>query len=425
MKQILSLLLSFLLAMPAFAQEDVDPEVMKAILDAQDTSSESKDPVAEAINVNSPSTTTSSPSKNKAVEAARKLKESDIQEMKPKEVKPTVVKEVKKKTEIITAEEAKMLEQLEKDQTKTLTSNSSEQQALATDPAKKRKPIYVPAPVEGPNPNAGFLLERDSTKILRKTMSPNDVLNVKICYTAGVTIALDNDVQDEFQRVIIDENQYFAAETFENKKGVFVALKKQIPVGTYWESAIRLVRKRDDKTYLVNLIGLPCPDGLVQFPKVIYLREHIGMIQSNNKVLTPEDMIIQQSKGMPRIQKNKIRVYDMVSSSSSTWSVFGIEVQYPEGSKMTVPKMVVLDNFQVNKVNSKLEYLPLPSKKATEIRGVPTLRFKLSVNIGKSYVLKNRYLHLMYLDEEVGHYQYIRVDTLPYFLSLVKRGFEL
>lgn len=422
MKRILPLFLTLLLSVPAWSAEDVDPEVMNAILDASETS---KDTPMEVIEVNSSSSKPKElSSKDKAIEAAKKLKDVDPDNIiKPREVKPTVVKEVKKRqTEVITAEEAKMLEQLEKDQSKSSISN---EEPLATDPSKKRKPIYVPAPVEGPNPNAGFLMERDSTKIITRSMSPNDVLNVKICYSAGVTIALENDVQDEFQRVILDENQYFAAETFENKKGVFVALKKQIPQGSYWESAIRLVRKRDDKTYLVNLIALPCPDGLVQFPKVIYLKEHIGMIQSNNKVLTPEDMIIQQSKGMPRIQKNKIRVYDMVSSSASKWSVFGIEVQYPEGSKMTVPKMVVLDSFQVNKMNSKLEYLPLPSKKATEIRGVPTLRFKLSVNIGKNYVLKNRYLHLMYLDEEVGHYQYIRVDTLPYFLSLVKRGFEL
>lgn len=422
MKALLLMLCLGLFTVTASAQEDVDPEVMNAILDAQQSSS--KDPMKEAVEVNPPKAAPEKTAAEKAREAAEKLKDGIPAEAapKPREVKPTIVKEFRKKgPEVITEEEAKMLQKLENDRAEKEENVSS----LATDPSKKRKPIYVPAPVQGPNSEAGFMIERDSGKIVTRTMSVNDALNVKICYNAGVTIALDHDIQDEFQRVILDESQFFSAQQFENNRGVFVALKKEIPPGKYWESAIRLVRKSDDKTYLVNLIGVSCPGGLVPYPKVIYLREHFGHIGSNNKVLTPEDTIIQMSKGMPRIQKNRIRVYDMVASSASNWLVFGIEVQYPENSKMTVPKMVILDSLQVNKLGSKLEYLPLPSKKATEIRGVPTLRFKLSVNVGKNYILRKRYLHLMYLDEEVGHYQYVRVDTLPYFLSLVRRGFEL
>jgi hypothetical protein len=152
--------------------------------------------------------------------------------------------------------------------------------------------------------------------------------------------------------------------------------------------------------------------------------------------MTPEDTIIHHSKGLPRIQKNRIRIYDMLMDAGSDWAIFGVEVQLPgtiSTDKMKLPKMIVLDNLQISNLNDNSsglgkvawEYLPLQSQKASELRGTITMRYKLTVPINKSYILKRRYLHLMYLDEDGGYYQYIRVDTMPYFYSLLKRGLEL
>lgn len=424
MKKLLLLSLIFM-STQAFSQAqdttEVDPEVMNAILDASkaSTSTETKDPLE---NVVIPEETSL---QQKAKDAAKRLKENKNNPeavLPKKEVKAEVKKEVikAKGPEVISQEEMELLNKLEKKE-------SASSNTMAADPAKKRKPIYVPAPVEGDDPSAGFLIERDSSKIVTKRMSHNDAINMKMCFASGLTIALDNDIQDEFQRVIVDDKIFIDAAPFDNNRGVYVRLKKPVPNGTYWESAIRLIRKSDDKQYLINLIALPCPSyGMSPFPKALYIQDHVGLIQANNKVLTPEDTIISMSKGMPRIQKNRIRVYDMVASSNSKWVVFGVEVQYPDSGKNTsTPRMTILDNLQVSQIPSKLEFLPVHSKKATEVRGVSTLRFKLSVNIGKNYILKSRYLHLMFLDEEAGHYQYVRVDTLPYFLSLLRRGFEL
>lgn len=403
-----------ILSFGAFAQEEVDPEVMNALLDASKVSSEKLD---EAV--------TESPIQKKAREAAKNLKEkgNDItpqQTMKAPEVK----KPSGPKMEKISKEEEELLKLWEKDRMGSIEKKVSDKQAASN--GKERKPIYVPAPVEQYDQD-GLFLERDSSKILVKRMNNSDSMSVKMCFAAGLNIILDSDIADGFQRVILDDKIFFDAQEMDNQRGAYVRLKKPVPEGKHWESAIRLIRKSDDKIYLINLIGMPCPPtGMTPFPKVVVIKDHVGLINANSKVLTPEDTIIDVSKGLPRIQKNRIRFYDMVASSGSNWVVFGVEVQYPNASSQTsVPKMIILDNLQVNKVPSKLEYLPVHSQKATEGRGVSTLRFKLSVNINKNYVLKSRYLHAMYIDEESGHYQYVRIDTLPYFLSLIRRGFEL
>lgn len=419
MKKLVTFLLLLTFTSQAFAQEtkvdqtEVDPEVMNAILDASKASADpTKDPLEGVVQ--------ETPMQQRAKEAAKELRKQN-NEVAPTQVAPVKVAPKGPVKLEISQEEEEMLKIWEKEQAQ----KEKKTKSVSTD-VKGRRPIYIPAPVEEGDQD-GVLLERDSSKVVTRRMGHNDTMNVKMCFSAGLSIALDQDIQDEFQRIILDDKIFFDAQEFENHRGVYVRLKRQIPEGKHWESAIRLVRKSDDKTYLINLIGVPCPaSGMTPFPKAIYIRDHVGLMQANNKVLTPEDTIISMSKGLPRIQQNRIRIYDMVASSGSNWVVFGVEVQYPNASKKTaVPKMVILDNLQVNQIPSKLEYLPVHSRKATDARGVSTLRFKLTVNINKNYVLKSRYIHVMFLDEEAGHYQYVRVDTLPYFLSLIRRGFEL
>lgn len=289
--------------------------------------------------------------------------------------------------------------------------------------------IYTPAPVVNQAEQNGYLLERDSTKIVNVKMSQQDVLNVRVCISAGVSVSLDEESMagEKFQRVIIDDNDYFEAKEFDNKRGVYFRLKQAIQPGFFWESALRLVSETNDKSFLVNLLGVPCPDGPNPYPKVYYIGAYAEQVNGlNTSILTPEDLIIQASEGLPRISKNVIRVYDMVTSAGSPYAVFGVEVQYhksyPERDKLL---MKVLDNHQTTIKESKMKPLKLQSEKATEFYGVPTLRFNLVVNIDKDYIINRRYIYLMVLSQATGHYQYQQIDLLPFLSSLKKRGYKL
>lgn len=296
--------------------------------------------------------------------------------------------------------------------------------------SKKSAPskVYVPAPVIDQASQNGYLTERDSTKIVNVKLSQNDVLNVNVCYSAGVQVALDDSLGGEkFQRTIIDDADYFEAKEFSNKRGVYFKLKEPIQPGFYWESALRLVSENNDRAYLINLLGVPCPEGPNPFPKIYYIGAYTEKIGgSNTAVMTPEDMIITASEGLPRRSQNAIRVYDMVATAGSRHMVFGVEIQYPK----VVPEkeqllMKVLDNLQTSIKKSNMIPLALPSAKASEHYGVPTLRFNLVVNIDKDYIINRRYIYLMVLSKATNHYQYKQIDLLPYFQSLKKRGFKL
>lgn len=349
---------------------------------------------------------------------------------------------------IVTQDEMEMIQKLSKKTTNLKELQPQKKQSVETDVAmqtpigelanqnvakkeEKKKvsnKIYKPAPVVDQANQNGYLVERDSPKIVTKAMSHMDTLNIKMCASAAVTIAFDDSFTGaELQTVVLDDIEYFEAKPFQNNKAVLVKLKSPIQKGSHWESALRLVTKQNDKTFLVNLLGVACPDvGANPFPKVYYIKEKYGLLTKDSKVFTPEDTIIEASEGLPRKNKNVIRVYDMVASSNSSWMIFGVEVQYhnPEFKKTRL-LMKVLDNMQTNMLPSSLDKLELPSKKASEFYGVPTLRFNLAVNIDKPYVLNNRYIYLMILDKETGHYQYKQIDVLKYLISLKKRGFGI
>lgn len=394
------------------------------------TPSETKsvDPLEEAIKANGETQSKTMPTVEDVEKSAQ-----EKPAMRPQsELKIVPVKTEEKKTTITSTNQVIKLTKEESDLLKNKFRPLSSRPDLMKeieDEKKQMNPIYVPAPSRDKT-DEGFVVERDSTKVISKKMSVNDSMNLKICFNAGVQITLDEDITTTLQTVILDDKIFFDAVPFDNNRGAYVRLKQPVPEGMYWESSIRMVRKSDDKSYLINLYALPCPAGVYPFPKMVYLKEKHSVLNKTSKVLTPEDTIIALSQGMPRVQKNRIRVYDMVASSGSDWVVFGVEVQFPNRKTTNFEKDLskyfkILDNLQINNIGTAIEYLPIQSDKATQARGVSTMRFKVSVNIDKNYILNNRFLHLMYVDKEEDHYQYVRVDTVPYFLSLKKRGFEL
>lgn len=410
----------------AFAQQAPNDDISKAMADVQKVN----DPLEEALNAQQ--------SKSQNTELKKTPSAADIEnqnqqlpQMRKIEIKngaetaaPTKKEEQKKPSNKLSKEESDLL----KMKFRSLKDRPDLVKEIE-DEKKQMSAVYSPAPTRDKSED-GYVIERDSTKVITKKMSVTDSLNLKICFNAGVQITLDEDISTALQTIILDDKIFFDAMPFDNNRGAYIRLKQPVPPGMYWESSIRMVRKLDDKSYLINLYALPCPEGPYPFPKIVYLKEKYSVLNKHTKVMTPEDTIISMSDGLPRVQRNRIRVYDMVASSGSDWVVFGVEIQFPsrkaKGFDADLSKYFkVLDNLQINGLGNRVEYLPLQSEKATQSRGVPTMRFKVMVNIDKTYILNNKYIHMMFVDKEEGHYQYVRVDTLPYFLSLKKRGFEL
>ena len=148
----------------------------------------------------------------------------------------------------LSEEETKFLKMLEKQKVdlNKITGKSAIKKVVKKATQKKvskkgkKMPVYVPAPIVRDPQKNGYVIDRDSTKIQTVAISYMDAVNINLCYSAGVTIALDESYQDELQRVIKDDDEYIDAKQFENNRGVYVKLKQPIAEGKFWESALRL-----------------------------------------------------------------------------------------------------------------------------------------------------------------------------------------
>lgn len=294
---------------------------------------------------------------------------------------------------------------------------------------KGKYKIYKPAPVvRNTIEERGFIIERDSMKIEKLKISTNDVVDILVCKTNPIHIAFDQNYDEVIQNTLLDGNQVdFETKTFDNNRGVYVRLKEAVPRGKIKESALRLVLKSNDKALMFNLVGIPCnAEGLNKYPKTYYISEKKTRIDRDNQIFTAEDMIIQMSEGYKRVNR-PISLRDMNTSANSDWVVFGLQINVPKEleSDKYLYDIKVLDNLQVNTIPEKTEYLPLHSKKFTKQKGMVTLRYKLSVNVGKKYLLNDRYIHLMILDKKRKEYVYELVDLEPYYQSLIQRGWKL
>lgn len=291
--------------------------------------------------------------------------------------------------------------------------------------------IYTPSPTGTGINSPGFSVERDSTAILHKPVSVNDSVNIDMCIAYGAAINFDESIKTTIGRVQSTDDKYFRFQETPNKRGVYVSLIKPVPKDGIWLSSLMLYRKDNDLIYLVNLRGRPCPDGLINFPKVVYLSEKKDRSarlddkykMADAEVLTPEDTIISVSKGYDRTNDYGAIVYDMVASAGSTVVTMGVEVQNttsPDDAEFRV-----LDFHQVTPLKTSSRFLELQSKKASEQRKQNVQRFNLTVEINKDYMLRRRYIYLMYINNKKKNYEYIMVDTAKFMKSLKDREFDL
>lgn len=326
--------------------------------------------------------------------------------------------------------ESKMASAFNRGLTRSETESVSERALIINE--TKGDEIYQPSPLGESLKNQNFIVERDASSVVTYSVSVSDAITIRNCVADGVSIHLDESIKTNLQSAIISDDKYFSVKEFENKRGVFVRLTRPIKESEAWISALRLVRKDDDKVYLINLIGESCPeDGVLRFPKIVYLTERVNrntrlddkLKLSDNEILTPEDTIIEFSKGYDRTDAYKIQVYDMVSSAGSGAASIGVELR-----SLTLPEdgeFQVLDFHQVTKVKTTSRYLELQSKKASTLRGIKVQRWNLTVSLNKDYVLRRGYIYLMYVNNKKKNYEYVMVDLRKYLRSLKEREFDL
>lgn len=325
----------------------------------------------------------------------------------------------KSKTTVVSAEEMALIEK--EMQRKDESQKPKNEQ-------KSGHPVYVPAPVvDNIIDQKGYMIERDSNKIINLKIKPNDFVNILICNSNPVHIAFDKDYNELIQTPILDGNtQDFEALPFENYKGVYVRLKEPVS-GSIKQSNLRLILKSNDKALMFKLIGIPCPSkGLNPYPTTYYISEKESSISANSKVYAPEDFILIASEGYKRKNMN-ISLRDMFASAHSDWAVFSLQLKIPAGMEQNNYKyeFKILDSFQISLIQSKTEYLQGVSEDVTSATNMTTLRYKLSVMINKKYMIDNKYIWLMVLDHNKKEYIYELVDLEPYYKSLIDRGVNL
>tara|TARA_Y100000034_G_scaffold135464_2_gene207489 strand:+ start:2339 stop:3547 length:1209 start_codon:yes stop_codon:yes gene_type:complete len=291
---------------------------------------------------------------------------------------------------------------------------------------KKKVPVYMPSPIQEKQlKTKNYRIERDSSRIQTVYMSPFDATDVKTCFFGGgLTIILGDSIDTQIQDAILDDNIYFSSKIFKNKKSIYIRQKKELSKGETWETALRLVREDNDKAYLINIFAEACPSGPYPYKKVIYIEDKNPAIHAQSNYYTPEDRIIAETKGLPRLQKNKVKINDMLYSAGSEWAIFSLEL-LPKGSTTPKPVFKVLDNLQVVKLDSVTDFLEIHSEKASKMYGQRAYRYRIKININKEYMKSHQYIYILMVDEENGHYQNIPVNTLNFYNYLKERGFKI
>lgn len=279
----------------------------------------------------------------------------------------------------------------------------------------------------------GFEILRDSSSSVEVTMSPMDEIRVETCFEAGgVTFFLQGkrgdlaDKGDTIQDAPIGDTAFWGKQIYTNKKAVHVKLEKPVKEG-FWETHMQIIRASDDLSYVVKLIGLPCPNGLTNFPRSVYIRPKDMSIEPE-KMLTAEQAIVESTYGFDRENLDAVEIGKMVTTSGAAYVSLDLTVI----PKMSIEKnsdieIVVLDNFGINKLKSDNVYLKEYSKKAIRVLKKQVMKYALKVYVDKNYILDSRFINVIYINKKTQTYQMLyKVDLLKRFQELkVKEGYDI
>lgn len=283
---------------------------------------------------------------------------------------------------------------------------------LAASFIKNKHMVYEPIP-RGNIRRQGSSVERGSLNIVHDYIGINDAYRIEMCIDSAVAINLEDkkmEIQDVF---LTDAKVFFDAKKMNNNLGVVIRQIDSVPEGFKRETDLYLFRKSDDKPYLIKITGLPCPQGKLNFPNVVYLKEREQKDETIKQfILPPEDMVAEVTKGYKRVNEDKINVYDFIPDSAAAISLLAIEIV--SDKKDGAYNFVITNNLGSEEVQiDSMRFLDKSSAIKSRQEGKNVYRYILYPKINKDYVINRRHLNIFAISNERKTYQHLQIDLLP------------
>lgn len=284
--------------------------------------------------------------------------------------------------------------------------------------------------------NKNITVNRDANTVIKEFMSPNDTMEVNTCFNYPVTFVFDKTFANRVKH--LKNNTPGAKVKIDKPKdmpsnGYWATIKvdNSIPVKSRWDGGFTLfVDGYDGNLVGYNFLikGINCKDG-AEFPQEIRISNRDFEMESDHFTLSPQDLIIQESKMYTRSNKySDVSVYNINPVASSSYQTLFVETVFLNDKKEYFePTFIVLDALQVQKIDTKFKYIEPSSIKFTNTfdkkygRAMPRMRWALKVKIDKKYIMEREYIYLMIVDDEDKYYQYMRVPVKKLFLRKIDK----
>lgn len=294
-------------------------------------------------------------------------------------------------------------------------------------PLNDKKRLYVPSSERRSRYNESFAVLGDDKRIVEVSMSTNDVLKTQMCYNSPLRISFHSSFQDKMAAAIADDSKVTILKVLDDKRSVLVSMNNVLKPDEIWRTGVRIVRLQDGRSYNVKIEMISCPEGDMDFPREIIIKDK-GTKDYSEDTMLPEDLISTLTYGLPRINnENPANVYSGIPTENADWILLGVSIKIRNPLRTNGKfEFIVLDRLQLKVIPSDVKFIPTSSIFATDSSGIPTLRFNLMVKVDKKYAIEKNFINLLIVDHDEKTYQHLKVHTKNlYFEKNSIEGYEL
>lgn len=296
---------------------------------------------------------------------------------------------------------------------------------------KDTKRTFTPSFQKKGAVNPNLTVYRDNDQVVTINMTTEDIVDTNICVHSPIRVLLGNSIADEISQAILDTPKSFSAEILNDKRSAMIMMANGMKRdGTVFRSRVRLIRKSDFKSYIINLNAQACPaSGRFGFPSEIIIEDkQKSGINENVNLKTPEDLILDITDGLPRKNhENQIELYSGLMSPGSDYSMLAINIKIGNTTRdKFYPQFYVLDSLQGRVIEMQEPvYLAKESKAVTDRIKHSILRFNLFIKINKKYILERDSVYLVIVEHGERYYQKVKIPMSALREKLINHGYDL
>lgn len=309
--------------------------------------------------------------------------------------------------------------------------------------------------------NSRYMVERDSNTITEVSLNRFSQVEISTCYDNELIFTVHpehyEDVSIQMEKLSRPDNFTFdpIMDGQGRMKGGALRTKAfDLTENQRVETQLSFQIEETKEWYNVIVHAEKCPDGRLDYLRVVYFKPDSSQITERTSLLTPQDKFIELTYPFEEASESqdfKAEIGDIIASPNSDWVILSVyillqknrydpvtekmlsdclktandctrEMELDQESRVFEAEFRALHSNKINEITVKTTPLQLQTEAMSKKTNQHVARFNIHLNVDYRYTQTNQFTYLFVKDVKDKKYQILKLNLKNFIDDLKRRG---